>query len=139
PAQTEEVVARADKSFQRFRKLPVHKRAELFSRLASTLRKKRNGLPSCQNLHMVAFKPREWKSSRLQADRFIRCRWRILCGHLNPTKDRIDRSSSVVDVTKKIEVRERRNHGKRQSCCTRFQRHPHRGSGRHRPHGQLSQ
>jgi acyl-CoA reductase-like NAD-dependent aldehyde dehydrogenase len=39
PVQTEEVVARADKSFQSFRKLSVHKRAELFSNLASTLRK----------------------------------------------------------------------------------------------------
>src|SRR5215510_9155599 len=41
PAQTEEVVAQADQSFQSFRKLPVHKRAELFSSLASTLRKNR--------------------------------------------------------------------------------------------------
>src|SRR5499433_2655377 len=39
PAQTEEVVARADKSFQGFRKLSVHKRAELFSSLAGALRK----------------------------------------------------------------------------------------------------
>jgi succinate-semialdehyde dehydrogenase len=39
PAQTEEIVAQADKSFQYFRKLSVHKRAELFSSLASTLRK----------------------------------------------------------------------------------------------------
>ena len=38
PAQTEEVVARADKRFQSFRKLSVHKRAELFSSLASALR-----------------------------------------------------------------------------------------------------
>jgi succinate-semialdehyde dehydrogenase len=39
PARTEEIVAQADKSFQSFRKLPVHKRAELFSSLAGTLRK----------------------------------------------------------------------------------------------------
>src|SRR5215475_1767829 len=39
PAQTEEVVARAAKSFQRFRKLSVYERAELFSSLASALRK----------------------------------------------------------------------------------------------------
>ena len=39
PAQTEEVVAQAAKSFQRFRKLPVNKRADLFSSLASSLRK----------------------------------------------------------------------------------------------------
>jgi acyl-CoA reductase-like NAD-dependent aldehyde dehydrogenase len=38
-AQTEEVIAQADKSFQCFRKVSVHKRAELFSSLASTLRK----------------------------------------------------------------------------------------------------
>jgi acyl-CoA reductase-like NAD-dependent aldehyde dehydrogenase len=36
---TEEVIAQADKSFQCFRKLSVHRRAELFSSLASTLRK----------------------------------------------------------------------------------------------------
>ena len=39
PAQTEEVVARADKSFQDFRKLSVYRRAQLFSNLASVLRK----------------------------------------------------------------------------------------------------
>jgi len=39
PAQTEEVVARADKSFASFRKLSVYTRAQLFSRLAETLRK----------------------------------------------------------------------------------------------------
>src|SRR5262245_8506465 len=44
PAQTEKVVAHADKSFQSFRKLSVHKRAELFSSLASALRKNKPGL-----------------------------------------------------------------------------------------------
>ena len=44
PTQTEEVVARADKSFQSFRKLSVHKRAQLFSNLASALRKNKPGL-----------------------------------------------------------------------------------------------
>ena len=39
PAQTEEVVARADKSFQSFRKLSVHKRAQLFMDLGNALRK----------------------------------------------------------------------------------------------------
>jgi acyl-CoA reductase-like NAD-dependent aldehyde dehydrogenase len=39
PEQTEEVLAQADKSFQCFRKLSVQERAELFSSLASTLRK----------------------------------------------------------------------------------------------------
>src|SRR5262245_21714550 len=39
PAQTEEVVARADKSFQCFRNLSVHRRAQLFSSLANMLRK----------------------------------------------------------------------------------------------------
>src|SRR5262245_25499435 len=39
PAQTEEVVARADKSFQAFRKLPVQKRAQLFMDLGKSLRK----------------------------------------------------------------------------------------------------
>jgi len=39
PAQTEEVVAQADKSFQCFRNLSVHKRAQLLSNLANILRK----------------------------------------------------------------------------------------------------
>ena len=39
PTQTEEVVARADKSFASFRKLSVYKRTQLFSRLAQALRK----------------------------------------------------------------------------------------------------
>src|SRR5262249_46264940 len=39
PAQTEKVVARADKSFQSLRELPVHKRAQLFTDLGNTLRK----------------------------------------------------------------------------------------------------
>src|SRR5215469_12661713 len=39
PAQTEKVVAQADKSFQSFRELPVHKRAQLFTELGNTLRK----------------------------------------------------------------------------------------------------
>jgi acyl-CoA reductase-like NAD-dependent aldehyde dehydrogenase len=44
PAQTEKGVARADKTFQSFRKLSAHKRAQLFSSLASTLRKNKAGL-----------------------------------------------------------------------------------------------
>src|SRR5271155_1322243 len=43
PAQTEDVVARADKSFQSFRRLSVHKRADLLSSLAVALR--RNATP----------------------------------------------------------------------------------------------
>src|SRR5215468_9234375 len=38
-SQTEEVLGRAAKSFQSFRKLPVHKRARMLSKLAETLRK----------------------------------------------------------------------------------------------------
>src|SRR5215813_9237782 len=38
-SQTEAVLARADKSFQSFRKLSAHKRAQLFSNLANVLRK----------------------------------------------------------------------------------------------------
>src|SRR5262249_62182717 len=41
PAQTEEIVARADKSFESFRKLSTYKRAQLFSNLASVLRKEK--------------------------------------------------------------------------------------------------
>jgi acyl-CoA reductase-like NAD-dependent aldehyde dehydrogenase len=39
PGQTEEVLARGDKSFHSFRKLSVHKRAQLLSDLAAALRK----------------------------------------------------------------------------------------------------
>ena len=39
PAQTEEVVTLAERSFQSFRKLSVYKRAQLFSDLANALRK----------------------------------------------------------------------------------------------------
>jgi len=38
PAQTDKVVARADKSFRSFRALPVHARAQLFTDLANALR-----------------------------------------------------------------------------------------------------
>ena len=38
-SQTEKVLVRADKSFQSFRKLSVHKRVQLFSKLAEALRK----------------------------------------------------------------------------------------------------
>src|SRR5271170_1736426 len=38
-AQTEDVLARADRSFRSFRRLPVYKRAQLFSGLACALRK----------------------------------------------------------------------------------------------------
>src|SRR5262249_45689034 len=41
PAQTEEVVARADRSFQSFRKLSGHKRAHHFADLECRLRKNR--------------------------------------------------------------------------------------------------
>jgi acyl-CoA reductase-like NAD-dependent aldehyde dehydrogenase len=44
PEQTEEVVARADRSFQSFRKLSVHERAQLFCNLAGALRKNKAGL-----------------------------------------------------------------------------------------------
>jgi succinate-semialdehyde dehydrogenase len=39
PARTEQILARADKTFQCFRKMSVHKRAQLFTNLASALRK----------------------------------------------------------------------------------------------------
>src|SRR5262245_24951250 len=39
PAQIEKVVAQADKSFQSFRKLSVHKRAQLLTELGNSLRK----------------------------------------------------------------------------------------------------
>ena len=39
PAQTDRVVARADKNFKSFRELPVHKRAQLLTDLGNTLRR----------------------------------------------------------------------------------------------------
>jgi acyl-CoA reductase-like NAD-dependent aldehyde dehydrogenase len=44
PAQVEAVVARADKTFQCFRKFPVHKRAHLFLSLGEALRKNKAAL-----------------------------------------------------------------------------------------------
>jgi succinate-semialdehyde dehydrogenase len=38
PEQIDQVIARSDKSFQSFRKMPVHKRAQLFSALGHALR-----------------------------------------------------------------------------------------------------
>jgi succinate-semialdehyde dehydrogenase len=43
-AQTEATLGRADKGFQTFRKLPVHRRARLLTELASTLRKQKAAL-----------------------------------------------------------------------------------------------
>ena len=43
-SEIEEVLVRAEKSFQSFRKLPVHQRAELLSHLAETLRKNKTQL-----------------------------------------------------------------------------------------------
>jgi acyl-CoA reductase-like NAD-dependent aldehyde dehydrogenase len=43
-SQTEEVLAQADRSFQSFRKLSVHRRAQLFLQLAETLRKNKGRL-----------------------------------------------------------------------------------------------
>lgn len=41
PPETDKIVARADRSFQSFRKLSVHKRARLFAELGDSLRKSR--------------------------------------------------------------------------------------------------
>jgi acyl-CoA reductase-like NAD-dependent aldehyde dehydrogenase len=43
-SEIEEVLVRAEKSFQSFRKLPVHQRAQLLSHLAETLRKNKTQL-----------------------------------------------------------------------------------------------
>jgi succinate-semialdehyde dehydrogenase len=52
PAQTEEVLARAAKSFASFRKLSVYKRARLFSRLAENLRKNKAQLAKVITIEM---------------------------------------------------------------------------------------
>jgi succinate-semialdehyde dehydrogenase len=44
PSEIEGVLVRAEKSFQSFRKLPVHQRAQLLSHLAETLRKNKTQL-----------------------------------------------------------------------------------------------
>jgi succinate-semialdehyde dehydrogenase len=44
PSEIEEVLVRAEKSFQSFRQLPVHQRAQLLSHLAETLRKNKTQL-----------------------------------------------------------------------------------------------
>lgn len=52
PEQTEKVVASADKSFQSFRKLSVHKRAQLFADLGNTLRKNKAQLAKVISMEM---------------------------------------------------------------------------------------
>jgi succinate-semialdehyde dehydrogenase len=52
PAQTEEVVARADKGFQSFRKLSVHQRAQLLSNLGRALRKNKARLAKVITIEM---------------------------------------------------------------------------------------
>jgi acyl-CoA reductase-like NAD-dependent aldehyde dehydrogenase len=51
-SEIEEVLARAEKSFQSFRKLPVHRRAELLSDLAKTLRKNKTQLAKVITIEM---------------------------------------------------------------------------------------
>jgi succinate-semialdehyde dehydrogenase len=52
PSQTEEVVARADKSFASFRKLSVYDRAQLFANLAQALRKNKAQLAKVITVEM---------------------------------------------------------------------------------------
>src|SRR5262249_34188947 len=52
PTQTEKVVASADKSFQSFRKLSVHERAQLFADLGNTLRKNKAQLAKVISMEM---------------------------------------------------------------------------------------
>ena len=51
-SEIEEVLVRAQKSFQSFRKLPVHRRAELLSDLAKTLRKNKTQLAKVITIEM---------------------------------------------------------------------------------------
>jgi succinate-semialdehyde dehydrogenase len=51
-AEIEGVLARAEKSFQSFRKLPVHQRAQLLSHLAETLRKNKTQLAKVITVEM---------------------------------------------------------------------------------------
>src|SRR3984885_666328 len=51
-SELEEVLVRAEKSFQSFRKLPVHQRAQLLSHLAETLRKNKTQLAKVITIEM---------------------------------------------------------------------------------------
>jgi acyl-CoA reductase-like NAD-dependent aldehyde dehydrogenase len=51
-SRTEEVLVRADRSFQSFRKLSVHKRAQMLSKLAETLRKNKPRLAKAITIEM---------------------------------------------------------------------------------------
>jgi acyl-CoA reductase-like NAD-dependent aldehyde dehydrogenase len=51
-SEIEEVLARAEKSFQSFRKLPVYQRAQLLSHLAETLRKNKTQLAKVITIEM---------------------------------------------------------------------------------------
>src|SRR5215475_12778025 len=52
PAQIEKVVAQADKSFQLFRKVSVHKRAQLLTELGNSLRKNKAQLAKLISMEM---------------------------------------------------------------------------------------
>ena len=54
-SEIEGVLVRAEKSFQLFRKLPVHQRAQLLSRLAETLRKNKTQLAKVITIEMGKF------------------------------------------------------------------------------------
>ena len=56
--QTEEVLARADESFQSFRRLSAYKRAQLFSNLAESLRKNKVQLAKVITTEMGRSRPR---------------------------------------------------------------------------------
>ena len=55
--ETEAALARAEKSFKSYRKLPVHQRAQLLSRLASTLRKNKAYLAKVITMEMGKILP----------------------------------------------------------------------------------
>jgi acyl-CoA reductase-like NAD-dependent aldehyde dehydrogenase len=88
PAQTENVLARADTSFRSFRKLSVYNRAQLFSNLASTLRKHKPRLAKVITTEMgkiISEAEAEVEKCAHQADWYAEHGPRILADEPAPT------------------------------------------------------
>ena len=86
PAQTERVLTRADKSFQSFRELPVHKRAQLFMELGNALRKNKAQLAKVISTEMGKIFPEaEIEKCAHEADWYAEHGPKIMADELAPT------------------------------------------------------
>ena len=80
PAQTEKIVAQADKSFQSFRKLSVHKRAQLLTELGNSLRKNKAQLAKIISTEMGKI----FSEAEAEIERQIRANFEIILNEEAP-------------------------------------------------------